>query len=43
VTQAYHAPTALQDMMRALGYPAELAFALSKRLHHVEPSAAVES
>jgi error-prone DNA polymerase len=38
VTQAYHAPTALQDMMRALGYPAELAFALSKRLHHVEPS-----
>jgi error-prone DNA polymerase len=41
VTQAYHAPTALQDMMRALGYPAELAFRLSKRLHHVEPSAAV--
>jgi error-prone DNA polymerase len=42
VTQAYHAPTALQDMMRALGYPAQHAFALSKRLHHVEPSAAVE-
>ncbi|CAN5739351.1 error-prone DNA polymerase [soil metagenome] len=41
VTQAFHAPTALQDMMRALGYPAELAFRLSKRLHHVEPSAAV--
>lgn len=41
VTQAYHAPTALQDMMRALGYPAQLAFALSKRLHHVEPSVAV--
>ncbi|HSJ25959.1 MAG TPA: error-prone DNA polymerase [Longimicrobiales bacterium] len=41
VTQAYHAPTALQDMMRALGYPADLAFALSKRLHHVEPSVAV--
>jgi error-prone DNA polymerase len=41
VTQAFHAPTALQDMMRALGYPADLAFALSKRLHHVEPSAAV--
>jgi error-prone DNA polymerase len=41
VTQAYHAPTALQDMMRGLGYPAELAFRLSKRLHHVEPSAAV--
>ncbi|HSJ32364.1 MAG TPA: DNA polymerase III subunit alpha [Longimicrobiales bacterium] len=42
VTQAYHAPTALQDMMRALGYPAEQAFALSKRMHHLEPSAAVE-
>jgi error-prone DNA polymerase len=41
VTQAYHAPTALQDMMRGLGYPAEQAFALSKRLHHLEPSAAV--
>jgi error-prone DNA polymerase len=41
VTQAYHAPTAVQDMMRGLGYPAELAFRLSKRLHHVEPSAAV--
>ncbi|HEX6693534.1 MAG TPA: DNA polymerase III subunit alpha, partial [Longimicrobiales bacterium] len=38
VTQLYHAPTAIQDMMRALGYPAELAFALSKRLHHAEPS-----
>jgi len=38
VTQAFHAPTALQDMMRALGYPAELAFTLSKRMHHVEPS-----
>ncbi|MGH7463729.1 MAG: DNA polymerase III subunit alpha, partial [Longimicrobiales bacterium] len=42
VTQAYHAPTALQDMMRALGYPAEQAFALSKRTHHLEPSAAVD-
>jgi error-prone DNA polymerase len=42
VTQAYHAPTALQDMMRALGYPAEQAFALSKRMHHLEPSAAVD-
>jgi error-prone DNA polymerase len=41
VTQAYHAPTALQDMMRALAYPADLAFSLSKRLHHVEPSVAV--
>lgn len=38
VTQAYHAPTAVQDVMRALGYPAELAFRISKRLHHAEPS-----
>ena len=38
VTQAYHAPTALQDMMRALGYPTELAFTLSKRMHHAEPT-----
>jgi DNA polymerase III alpha subunit len=29
-------------MMRALGYPAEQAFALSKRMHHLEPSAAVD-
>ncbi|HEY4101967.1 MAG TPA: error-prone DNA polymerase [Gemmatimonadales bacterium] len=34
VTQIYSAPTALQDGMRALGLPAELAFKLSKRLHH---------
>ena len=38
VTQEFHAPGALQDMMRALGYPAELAFRLSKRMHRVEPS-----
>ncbi|HEX9108389.1 MAG TPA: DNA polymerase III subunit alpha, partial [Longimicrobiales bacterium] len=38
VTQTYHAPAAIQDCMRALGYPAQLAFALSKRLHGVEPS-----
>jgi error-prone DNA polymerase len=38
VTQFYHAPTALQDMMRGLGYPAELAFRISKRLHRAEPS-----
>ena len=34
VTQLYSAPTAIQDGMRALGYPAELAFRLSKRLHY---------
>ncbi len=38
VTQAFHAPAAVQDAMRALGYPAELAFRISKRLHHVEPA-----
>jgi len=43
VTQLYHAPTAIQDMMRALGYPAELAFTISKRVHGQEPSDAVET
>jgi len=38
VTQMYHAPSALQDTMRALGYPAEIAFKLSKRLHWQSPS-----
>ncbi|MGH7445627.1 MAG: DNA polymerase III subunit alpha, partial [Longimicrobiales bacterium] len=42
VTQMYHAPTALQDMMRGLGYPTDLAFALSKRSHHLEPSQAAD-
>lgn len=38
VTQIYHAPSALQDIMRALGYPAEMAFKLSKRLQRAGPS-----
>lgn len=38
VTQIYHAPSALQDAMRALGYPAQLAFKLSKRMHWQSPS-----
>ncbi len=38
VAQAYHAPTALQDCMRALGWPAQQVFTLSKRLHGAEPS-----
>lgn len=38
VTQAYHAPSAVQDLMRALGYPAETALPISKRLHGMEPS-----
>lgn len=38
VTQVYHAPSALQDMGRALGYPAEEIFRLSKRIHWEMPS-----
>jgi error-prone DNA polymerase len=38
VTQTYHAPSALQDVMRALGYPAEQALVLSKRIHRIDPS-----
>ncbi|HEX6062906.1 MAG TPA: DNA polymerase III subunit alpha, partial [Longimicrobiales bacterium] len=38
VTQFYHAPTAVQDMMRALAYPADFALRISKRVHGVEPS-----
>ncbi len=33
VTQCFHAPTAVQDAMRALGYPAAQAFEISKRVH----------
>jgi error-prone DNA polymerase len=36
IVQHYRAPNALLDAMRALGYPAELAFKLSKRLHYNE-------
>src|SRR5690606_10149487 len=42
VTQVYHAPSAIQDVMRALGYPAELTFALSKRLHRRHPAEGAE-
>jgi error-prone DNA polymerase len=42
VTQAFHAPTAIQDIMRALGFPAELAFSLSKRVHGLDPSNGAE-
>jgi error-prone DNA polymerase len=38
VAQSYHAPAAVQDVMRALGYPAELALRISKRLHGAEPA-----
>jgi len=42
IVQMYSAPTAIQDAMRAYGYPAELAFTLSKRLHYSEASTGVE-
>ncbi len=43
VTQIYSAPTALQDAMRALGYPAELTFRLSKRLHRASAAAGADA
>ncbi|MGH7721028.1 MAG: DNA polymerase III subunit alpha, partial [Gemmatimonadaceae bacterium] len=42
VVQQYSAPTAVQDVMRAYGHPAELTFALSKRVHGLEPIAGAE-
>src|SRR4029453_4572056 len=41
--QNYRAPNAVQDAMRAFGYPAELAFKFSKRVHYAEPLQAVEA
>jgi len=38
VTQCFHAPTAVQDAMRALGFPVEQALEISKRVHHDEPA-----
>ncbi|HUP89076.1 MAG TPA: error-prone DNA polymerase, partial [Longimicrobiales bacterium] len=43
VTQMFHAPTAVQDMMRALGFPAEQALRISKRVHGAEPSDAADA
>jgi error-prone DNA polymerase len=37
--QTYRAPNAVQDAMRAFGYPAELAVRVSKRLRDHEPAA----
>lgn len=39
VVQMYSAATAVQDVCRAYGVPAEVAFALSKRVHRYEPVA----
>jgi error-prone DNA polymerase len=40
--QSYRAPNAILDAMRALGYPAELGFNLSRRLHRFDPAEGVE-
>ena len=42
VTQMYRGPNAVQDAMRALGYPVEQAFEISKRVHHAEPADVIE-
>ena len=40
--QTYRGPNAVQDAMRALGYPPSLAVQLSKRVHYYEPRDAAE-
>ncbi|MEP6496183.1 MAG: DNA polymerase III subunit alpha [bacterium] len=42
VTQCFHAPTAVQDAMRALGYPVAQALEISKRVHGNEPADCIE-
>ena len=37
IVQTYRAPNAVQDAMRAFGYPADLATSISKRLHRYDP------
>ncbi|HMA24709.1 MAG TPA: PHP domain-containing protein, partial [Gemmatimonadaceae bacterium] len=43
VTQCFHAPTAVQDAMRALGFAATDAFEISKRVHGSEPGDCVDA
>jgi error-prone DNA polymerase len=43
VTQMFRAPNAVQDSMRAFGYPPELAVKVSKRVHYSDPRDAVEA
>ena len=43
VTQMYRAPNAVQDSMRAFGYPAEVAVRVSKRVHYSDPRDAVDA
>jgi error-prone DNA polymerase len=42
VTQCYHAPTAVQDAMRALGYSVAQALEISKRVHGSEPTECID-
>jgi error-prone DNA polymerase len=42
IVQTYRAPNAAQDAMRALGYPPDMMFAVSKRVHNHEPTAGAE-
>lgn len=39
IVQTYRAPNAVRDAMRAFGYPAALATAISKRVHRYDPAA----
>jgi error-prone DNA polymerase len=41
VTQMYRGPNAVQDSMRAFGYPPELAVKISKRVHYSDPNDSV--
>jgi error-prone DNA polymerase len=43
VTQMYRGPNAVQDSMRAFGYPAELAVKISKRVHYSDPNDSAEA
>jgi error-prone DNA polymerase len=43
VTQMYRGPNAVQDSMRALGYPPELAVQVSKRVHYSDPRDSAEA
>jgi error-prone DNA polymerase len=43
VTQMYRGPNAVQDSMRAFGYPPELAVKISKRVHYSDPNDSVDA
>lgn len=42
VTQMFHAPTAVQDAMRALAFSPEEALTISKRIHRSEPGGCID-